>query len=92
MNDRMTAGDWVFCFALVSIIVMLGAVLSHFMTKAERLENELARLKAECVTKGVAEYGFSNKGEVVFKIKNGSEVCGYCRPRQKGENAEGEKE
>lgn len=71
MNDRMTAGDWLFCFVFMLFMVVIGGMLNHHITKAEKLENELSKLKAECITKGYAEYGFNNKGEVVFKIKEG---------------------
>ena len=90
MDNRMTAGDWFFCLFILGCFLFVAGLMVYYQGKAERLENELARLKAECVTKGVAEYGFNVKGEVVFKIKNRSEVCGYCRGRQKGENIDGE--
>lgn len=91
MNDRMTAGDWFFCLFILSCFLFVAGSMVYYQGKAERLENELARLKAECVAKGVAEYGFNEKGNVVFRIKNRSDDCGYCRGRQKGINAEGER-
>ena len=88
MNDRMTAGDWVFCFAFIFIMLVIAVMLNHHMTKAERLDSELTGLKAECIAKGVAEYGFDINGKVVFKIKNRSGDCGNCRGRAKGENVD----
>lgn len=89
-DDRMTADDWPVCLFILGCFLFIACSMVYHQGKAERLENELSGLKAECVAKGVAEYGFDIKGKVVFKIKNRSCDCGNCRPRQKGENADGE--
>lgn len=70
-GEEMSEDTANFCLAVTmcTLIVSLFIWTLQVNRELHDVKDELARLKAECIAKHVAEYGFNNKGEIVFKIK-----------------------